>query len=154
LRAQYSSGGLLNPMAQLLRSMDTLGLVGWQADSIASMNRRYTIRLDSIWSPVARDLAALPERYDQGEAYERYTRARKATVDMLIASAPVIDRLLTAEQKRKLPALVASYLDTRYLAGIRSGTTGGGAGGAFGGFGGGGGGGGRGGGGGGFGRGG
>ena len=32
-------GGLLNPMAQLLRSMDTLGLVGWQADSIASMNR-------------------------------------------------------------------------------------------------------------------
>jgi hypothetical protein len=71
---------------------------------------------------------------------------------MLIASAPVIDRLLTAEQKRKLPALVASYLDTRYLAGIRSGTTGGGAGGAFGGFGGGGGGGGRGGGGGGFGR--
>jgi hypothetical protein len=41
---------------------------------------------------------------------------------MLIASAPVIDRLLTPEQKRKLPALVASYLDTRYLAGIRSGT--------------------------------
>ena len=49
---------------------------------------------------------------------------------------------LTADQKRKLPALVSSYLDTRYLAGIRSGTTGAGAGGAFGGFGGGGGGGG------------
>ena len=138
LRAQYSSGGLLNPMAQLLRSMDTLGLVGWQADSIASMNRRYTIRLDSIWSPVAHFLAALPERYDQGEAYERYTTARKATVDLLIANAQVIDRVLTPEQKRKLPALVASYLDTRYLAGIRSGTAGAGVGGAFGGFGGGG----------------
>jgi hypothetical protein len=152
LRAQYGSGGLLNPMAQLLRSMDTLGLVGWQADSIATMNRRYTIRLDSIWSPVARYLAALPEHYDQGEAYDRYTTARKATVDMLMAYAPAINHVLTAEQKRKLPSLVASYLDTRYLAGIRSGTVGGGAGGAFGGFGGGGGGFGRGGGGGGFGR--
>jgi len=141
LRAQYGTGGLLNPMAQMLRSMDTLGLLGWQADSIASMNRRYTIRLDSIWSPVARYLAALPERYDQGEAYGRYTTARKATVDMLIGYAPTINHLLTSDQKRKLPSLVASYLDTRYLAGIRSGTAGGGAGGAFGGFGGGGGGG-------------
>jgi hypothetical protein len=143
LRAQYGSGGLLNPMAQILRSMDTLGLVGWQADSIATMNRRYTIRLDSIWSPVARYLAALPERYDQGEAYDRYTTARKATVDMLMVYAPAINHVLTSEQKRKLPSLVASYLDSRYLAGIRSGTVGGGAGGAFGGFGGGGGGGGR-----------
>jgi hypothetical protein len=151
LRAQYGTGGLLNPMAQMLRQMDTLGLSGFQADSIATMNRRYTIRLDSIWSPVAKYLADLPERYDQGEAYDRYTRARKATVDMLIAYAPTINQLLTADQKRKLPALVASYLDTRYLSGIRSGTAGAGGGGAFGGFGGGGGGGGgRGGGGGGF----
>ncbi|MEO8560640.1 MAG: TonB-dependent receptor [bacterium] len=142
LRAQYGTGGLLNPMAQMLRQMDTLGLSGVQADSIATMNRRYTIRLDSIWSPVAKYLADLPERYDQGEAYDRYTSARKATVDMLINYAPTINELLTADQKRKLPALVASYLDTRYLSGIRSGTTGSGGGGAFGGFGGGGGGGG------------
>jgi hypothetical protein len=142
LRAQYGTGGLLNPMAQMLRQMDTLGLSGPQADSIATLNRRYTIRLDSIWAPVAKYLANLPEKYDQGEAYDRYTTARKASVDMLIKLAPTINDLLTAEQKRKLPALVASYLDTRYLAGIRSGTTGGGGGGAFGGFGGGGGGGG------------
>ena len=30
--------------------------------------------------------------------------------------------LLTAEQRRKLPPFVASYLDPRYLASIRSGT--------------------------------
>ena len=141
LRAQYGSGGILNPMAQMLRQMDTLGLSGMQADSLASMNRRYTIRLDSIWSPVTKYLAELPEHYDQGEAYDRYTRARKASVDMLITLAPTINHLLTADQRRKLPPLVASYLDTRYLSGIRSGTTGGFGGGAFGGFGGGGGGG-------------
>src|SRR5436305_10629590 len=70
LRAQYGTGGLLNPMAQMLRQMDTLGLSGPQADSIATLNRRYTIRLDSIWAPVAKFLANLPEKYVQGEAYE------------------------------------------------------------------------------------
>ena len=43
--------------------------------------------------------------------------------------------LLNDEQFRRLPAFVASFLDTRYLASIRSGTaglgTGGGPGGGF-----------------------
>jgi hypothetical protein len=43
---------------------------------------------------------------------------------MLIRLAPAIKGLLKPEQKRKLPSLVASYLDTRYLASIRSGTAG------------------------------
>jgi hypothetical protein len=43
---------------------------------------------------------------------------------MLIALVPDIRRLLTPEQRRKLPAFIASYLDTRYLASIRSGTAG------------------------------
>jgi hypothetical protein len=112
------------------------------------MNRTYTVRLDSIWSPVLKFLASLPDEYDQSDAYGRYKAAREATVDQLIALAPRINALLTAEQKRKLPALVSSHLDRRYLAGIRSGTAGNTGGGAFmggmfmGGFGGGGGGGG------------
>ena len=131
IKAMYGSGGVLNPMAQLLRQSDTLELTGVQADSLASMNRRYTVRLDSIWSGVARDLAALPVSYDQGEAYARYKHAREASVDLLIALVPTINALLTPEQRRKLPALVASHLDTRYLAGIRSGTAGNTGGGVF-----------------------
>ena len=147
LKAMYGTGGVLNPMAQLLRQSDTLELTGPQADSLASMNRGYNIRLDSIWSPVAKYLAALPEHYDQSDAYHTYKTAREATVDLLITLAPRINSLLTDEQKRKLPSLVASHLDKRYLAGIRSGTAGNTGGGVFmgafmGGFGGGGGGGG------------
>ncbi|MEO8560642.1 MAG: carboxypeptidase-like regulatory domain-containing protein [bacterium] len=133
LRAMYGSGGIVNPMAQMLRQSDTLELTGPQADSLASMNRSYTVSLDSIWMPLAKHLAELPQRYDQGEAYERYTVARKASVDLLVAIAPTINALLTDAQRRKLPALVASHLDARYLAGVRSGTAGGSAGGAFGG---------------------
>jgi hypothetical protein len=131
IKAMYGSGGVLNPMSQLLRQSDTLELTGVQADSLASMNRRYTVRLDSIWSGVAKELAALPVNYDQREAYDRYKHAREASVDMLISLAPTINALLTPDQRRKLPPLVASHLDTRYLAGIRSGTAGNTGGGVF-----------------------
>ena len=131
LKAMYGSGGVLNPMALLLRQSDTLELTGPQADSLATMNRAYTISVDSIWTGVAKDLAALPNRYDQDLAYDRYKHAREATVDRLIALAPRIKALLTPDQRRKLPPLVASYLDRRYLAGIRSGTQGNTGGGVF-----------------------
>jgi hypothetical protein len=122
MRMTFSSGGMPNPMAQILRQQDTLKLTGPQADSIATMNRWYVIRVDSIWSPVAKYLADLPDRYDEDEAYEHYIRARRATVDLLARLGPKIKGLLTAEQRRKLPPFVASYLEPRYLASIRSGT--------------------------------
>ena len=126
IKAIYGSGGgIVNPLSTILRQADTLGLTGAQADSIATLNRWYVIHLDSIWSPVAKYLASLPDNYNRDEAYHRYKRAREASVDMLIKLAPDIKRLLKPEQRRKLPALVSSYLDTRYLASIRSGTAGG-----------------------------
>jgi hypothetical protein len=124
LKAIYGSGGIPNPLSTILRQADTLELTGPQADSVATMNRRYVISLDSIWSPVAKYLAALPDSYNKDEAYSRYRRAREASVDMLIKVVPDIKRLLTPEQRRKLPAFISSYLDTRYLASIRSGTAG------------------------------
>jgi hypothetical protein len=125
LKAMYSSGGIPNPLSTILRQADTLGLTGPQADSIATMNRRYVVSLDSIWSPVAKYLAALPDNYDKDEAYAHYRRARESSVDLLIKLAPVIKNLLTSEQLRKLPTYISSYLDARYLASIRSGTAGG-----------------------------
>jgi hypothetical protein len=115
-------GALPNPMAQILRQQDTLKLTGAQADSIATMNRWYMIRVDSIWAPVAKYLAELPNRYDDDEAYDHFIRARRATVDLLSRLGPRIKGLLTPEQRRKLPPFVASYLEPRYLASIRSGT--------------------------------
>ena len=124
LRAIYGSGGIPNPLATILRQADTLGLTGPQADSVATMNRRYVVSLDSIWAPVAKYMAALPDNYDKDEAYARYRRAREASVDMLIRLVPAIKSVITPGQRRKLPPLIASYLDTRYLASIRSGTAG------------------------------
>ena len=124
LKAIYGSGGIANPIATILRQQDSLHLTGAQADSLATMNRSYTIRNDALWSPVARYFANLPNGYDKNEAYDRYMSARGATIDQLIILGPTIKALLTPEQRRKLPSFVASYLEPRYLASIRSGTAG------------------------------
>ncbi len=132
ISAMYGSGGVtINPMAQILRQSDSLHLTGPQADSIATMNRFYTIRLAGIWAPVVKEFARLDDRYDRDIAYNRYKRAREESVDALRALAPTVRALLSDEQRRKLPAIVASHLDLRYLASIRSGTAGSGE---FGGF--------------------
>ncbi|MEP6692133.1 MAG: TonB-dependent receptor [Gemmatimonadaceae bacterium] len=124
LKLMYGSAGIPNAMAAVLRQADTLQLTGKQADSLATINRWYTIRLDSIWSPVAKFLADLPDHYDQGEAYSRYKHAREASVDLLITLVPTIRGLLSPDQRRKLPDFLLAYLDTQYLASIRSGTSG------------------------------
>jgi len=123
LRAMYGQGGgLANPLATILRQQDSLKLTSKQADSIAALNRWYSIRIDSIWAPVAKYLGTLGDRYDEGAAYDRYINARHATVDLLTKLGPDVKGLLTADQRRKLPPFVASYLEPRYLASIRSGT--------------------------------
>ena len=126
IKAQFSSAGIPNPVATILRDQDTLKLSAAQADSLASLNRRFIVRIDSIWAPVAKDFAALPDTYSHDEAYARYRTAREASIDLLLTVAPTVKALLTKEQLRKLPSYVASALDKRYLSSIRSGTAGGG----------------------------
>jgi hypothetical protein len=122
IKAIYGTGSIPNPMSTILRQQDSLKLSSIQADSIAGMNRAYLIQTDAIWTPVAKYFAELPKYYDQGVAYDRYMQARKASVDLLMKIAPTVKDLLSPEQRRKLPPLVASYLEPRYLASIRSGT--------------------------------
>ena len=134
MKAIFSNGGLPNPLATILRQQDSLHLTTLQADSLATLNRTYTIRNDAIWSPLAKYFADLPDSYDRDVAYDKYMTARKATIDLLIQMSPSLKGLLTADQRRKLPAYIASYMDPRYLASIRSGTAGFTGGGMFGAF--------------------
>jgi hypothetical protein len=112
-----------NPMLVIIRQQDSLRLTTVQADSIAAMNRRYAYRSDSLWAPISRYLAGLPSHYDEGEAYDRFIRARRAQIDMLSKLAPTIRGLLTAEQLRRLPQFTLNTLDPLYLASVRDGTS-------------------------------
>ncbi len=126
IKAQFGNGGVPNPLATILRDQDTLKLSADQADAIATMNRRFLVRLDSIWSPISTQFAALPDGYDRDRIYWQYVRAREVSIDILRGYAPYVKRLLTTEQRRKLPPFIATALDDRYLKTIRSGTAGGG----------------------------
>lgn len=128
IKAQFGTGGVPNPMATILRDQDTLRLSADQADSLATMNRRFTVRLDSIWAPIAKAYAALPNDFNHDRIYDQYVRAREASVDMLRGYAPAVKKLLTKAQWRQLPPFIATALDDRYLKSIRSGTAGGGGG--------------------------
>jgi hypothetical protein len=112
---------VFNPLSAILRQQDSLKLTTEQADSIAVMNRRYTYRVDSLWAPVARHFAGLGVTYDADDVYDRYVRARRAQVDMLMKISPAVTELLTSEQRRKLPSQVVNGLDRLYLLSIRNG---------------------------------
>ena len=115
------SAQILNPMATILRQQDSLKLTALQADSIASMNRRYMYRADSLWTPVAKYFATLPNDYDDDEAYRRYRDTRRQQVELLTQVVTAVRELLTKEQRRKLPPGVVNYLDPRFLDLIRNG---------------------------------
>lgn len=135
-----ATSGIINPMQQLLQQADTLKLTRKQADSLATLNRYFVLRSDSIWNPVTKFLSELPDKYNHDAAFARYRDAREQTVDMLIKIAPGIKSMLTPTQYRILPTSLVGFLDKRTLQGLRSGTAGGNqfGGGMMGGFGGGG----------------
>jgi hypothetical protein len=111
-----------NPILSVMRLQDSLRLSPAQADSMATLNRAYTIRLDSIWAVASAALFELPNEFSEGDAWHRYLQARRTGVDLLSEIGPVIRKLLTAEQLRKLPASMHNVMDPRYLAMIRNGT--------------------------------
>ena len=112
---------ILNPLSTILRSQDTMRLSSKQADSIAILNRKYTYRADSIWAPVAKDLGNIGQTYDMSIAWDKYVKARRAQIDLLMDVVGQVNKLLTKEQTRKLPPQIVAYLDPRYLISIRSG---------------------------------
>jgi len=118
---QMGASGISNPMTTILRSQDSLRLTSFQADSIASMNRRYAYRTDSLWTPVARRFAALDSTYKLGTEYERYLQARHDQIDFMISVVHALTELLTPAQRRKLPQSVNNMLDPKYLRAMRNG---------------------------------
>jgi hypothetical protein len=117
----------------MLRQQDSLGLSNDVADSIAILNKTYGKVIDSIWTPVAKYLAALPDKYDLDEAYDRVRTAENQSLDQMAVYGPSAKQLLTDEQIRKLPPFIALFLDNQAIRQVRPGRAGGGRGGFFGG---------------------
>jgi hypothetical protein len=121
-----------NPFEQMLRQADSLKLSNDIADSIAILNKNYGKLIDSIWTPIAKYLAGLPDKYDLDEAYSRVSEGENKSLDVMGIYGPAAKHLLTDEQVRKLPPFIALFLDNQALRQIRPGRAGGARGGLFG----------------------
>lgn len=118
------SSSIPNPMALILTQQDSLKLNRKQADSLASLSRKFTQFADSVWTPVSRYLESVPDHYSRDEAYGRYVAAREVTIERLIQLVPDVKKLLTSSQRRKLPPQITNYLDTRVLKFLKSSSAG------------------------------
>ncbi|MBC8089720.1 MAG: carboxypeptidase regulatory-like domain-containing protein [Phycisphaerae bacterium] len=123
---QYSTGVFPNPMARLLQVGEQMHLTRRQADSLATMSRRYTRLVDSLWTPAAKYLAALPKEYDRSIAQAKLVAARETAVGYLITVAPHIRDMLTKGQTRVLPSGIVTMLEPRYLQLMQKGLSSGG----------------------------
>jgi hypothetical protein len=132
IKAQYTRT-YPNPFEQMLRQQDSLQLSNDVADSIAILNKSYGKVIDSIWTPVAKYLASLPDKYDLDEAYEKVRDAENGSLDQMAKYGPAAKALLTSDQVRKLPPFIALFLDNQAIRQVRPGRAGGGRGGFFGG---------------------
>ena len=121
----------------MLRQHDSLGLSDEVSDSIAILNKRYMAVIDSIWSPIAKYLSVLPEKYSLDEAYDKVRGGENKSLDQMQIFGPAAKQLLSDEQIRKLPPFIALFLDDKAIRNVRPGQQGRGPG-AFGGGGGGG----------------
>ncbi|MEP6780760.1 MAG: carboxypeptidase-like regulatory domain-containing protein [Gemmatimonadaceae bacterium] len=122
---QMSLSLFQNPMARMLQTGEALHLTRTQADSLATMSRRYTKLVDSLWTPAAKFLATLPKEYDRAEAQARFVAAREVAIGYLIKVAPGIKGMLTKGQTRVLSPQIASVLEPRYLQLVQKGLAGG-----------------------------
>ncbi|HYV99372.1 MAG TPA: hypothetical protein VE967_18080, partial [Gemmatimonadaceae bacterium] len=126
LRTMNYALGVINPMQRLLQTRDQLRLNRKQADSLSLMSREFNIMLDSLWIPLAEYFNGLQSDYDHGVAHTKFVEARELAADRLMQIGPIVKRLLTPQQFRKLSTGVAIYLEPRYIAQVKAGLVGGG----------------------------
>jgi beta-lactamase regulating signal transducer with metallopeptidase domain len=111
---RFGTGGIVNPTLLLLRNADSLKLTGAQADSIATLNRRYMIRLNQIWSPVS---AFYVSRTDTTGPLSPPpgNDPTRATIQALADIVRDVNALLTPEQQSRVAPNLGVYLDARNL---------------------------------------
>jgi beta-lactamase regulating signal transducer with metallopeptidase domain len=107
---QFGTAAIANPLLMLLRETDSLRLSVAQADSIATLNRRYTAVISSIWRPVIRYIRAHSDLDDESLLNgSGFSAARAATAGVLADIMPRVTALLGPSQRARLPADVAPY---------------------------------------------
>lgn len=118
LRRQYTQP-FVTIFESILKQKDTLGLSATQADSLASMSAVYFSRLDSLWGPMARELAVLSGGRAVQQAHSQIQDLRRTSFVLMSAHAQEVRLVLTPEQFNRLPSSYGLYFDERAMRRMR-----------------------------------
>lgn len=119
VKQRYMNYGVINPILALYQVRDSLNLTATQARSLDSAVREFNARLDSIWSPIARTLAAAGRHYDRPTTIATVRGAQQLAWDALEGAVGRIRALLTAAQMAMIDPAIATLLDAGAIARLR-----------------------------------
>jgi hypothetical protein len=91
---------------------DSLGLTRDQVDRISLREPTLFRRVDSLYTALATEFAALPPNYDRKAALHRVSETANLAWDWFYAEGPFIRELLTPEQQQRLPTPIREMLMT------------------------------------------
>lgn len=105
---------------QVLQQTDSLLLSREQVDALRAARAAYRIRLDSVWTTLAKYLAALPDVYDARDAYRHADQATDAAWEMTrLDLQRTLPAILNPVQLQLLPSIVRLLYNAKTPVRIR-----------------------------------
>jgi hypothetical protein len=109
-----------NPVRGLLQAKDSLTiLTKSQFNALVALDRTVTAKQDSIVTPVAQYLAALPAAYSEQEVLSRVLVMMNQLFDVVVEGMRVAREVFTADQISEFPPLLRSSFDIQRLLSAR-----------------------------------
>jgi hypothetical protein len=109
-----------NPVRGLLQAKDSLTiLTNSQFAALVALDHTVTAKQDSIVTPVAQYLAALPVAYSEQEVLSRVLVMMNQLFDVVVEGMRAARDVFTAEQINEFPPLLRSSFDIQRLLSAR-----------------------------------
>jgi hypothetical protein len=113
-------GAVFTPVRGLLQAKDSLSiLTNDQLKALTELDRRVTAKEDSIVTPVAQYLAAVPKEYSESEVLVRVLAMSNELFDVVVAGMREARAIFTAEQIDEFPPFLRASFDIQRLMSAR-----------------------------------
>lgn len=119
VKQRYMSFGVINPVQSLYRVRDSLHLTDAQSMSLNRAVHAFDARLDSIWGPLAHELAAADRGYDRASTLTTIRDAQRLAWDALEDAVTAVRAMLTVSQMDLIDPAISALLDPRAIARLR-----------------------------------
>jgi hypothetical protein len=109
-----------NPVRGLLQAKDSLSILSNdQLRALTQLDRRVSAKEDSVVTPVAQYLAALPKAYSEADVLQRVLAMENALFDIVLDGMRDARAIFLPEQINEFPPLLRSSFDIERLKAAR-----------------------------------